>query len=100
MLGISSGMWAVKTHGESSEHVKSKGAMATLGWVCIELLNVIVLMGRTEMALSKHCSSQSLSRQRWPWLVGLFFPVWRVLSLRQKWVNWVVLTNNSHYLWI
>lgn len=58
MLGISSGMWAVKTHRESSEHVKSKGAMATLGWVCIELLNVIVLMGRTEMALSKHCSSQ------------------------------------------
>lgn len=97
---ISSGTWAVKTPGESFEHVKNKGAMATLGWVCIRLLHVIVLMGRTEMALSKQCFSRSLSSQRWPWLVGLFFPVWRVLSLRWKWVNWVVLTNNSRYLWI
>lgn len=50
---ISSGTWAVKTPGESFEDVKNKGAMATLGWVCIQLLHVILLMGRTEMALSK-----------------------------------------------
>lgn len=57
-------------------------------------------MGKTEVALSKQCFSESLSHQRWRWLVGVLFPLWRVLSLRWKWVNWVVLTNNSQYLWI
>lgn len=57
-------------------------------------------MGKTEVALSKLYFSESLSHQHWPWLTGVLFPLWRVLSLRWKWVNWVVLTNNSQYLWI
>lgn len=96
-------MWAVKIPVGSSEHVKNKGAVATLGWICTWQPNVIFfffLMGKTEVALTKQCFSQSLSHQCRPWLVGMFFPLWRVLSLRWKWVNWVVLTNNSQYLWI